>query len=140
MDVHTPAQRSRNMAAIKAKNTTPEIVVRRIAHQLGYRFRLHCRKLPGAPDIVFPRLRKIVLVHGCYWHMHSCRWGRVKPKTNAKFWQTKRAGNVKRDRRNLEALRQAGWSVLIIWECDTRDPIGIKKKISTFLDLINKPY
>jgi DNA mismatch endonuclease (patch repair protein) len=112
MDVHSPEQRRRNMAAIKGKNTKPELFVRRLAHRLGYRFRLHRRDLPGSPDLVFPRLRKAIFVHGCYWHMHKCRWGRVTPKTNAIFWQTKRVGNVARDRRNLAAIRRNGWNAL----------------------------
>jgi DNA mismatch endonuclease (patch repair protein) len=132
-DVLTPQQRSRNMAAIKGKNTKPELIVRRLAHRLGYRFRLHRRDLPGSPDLVFPRLRKVIFVHGCYWHMHNCRWGRVSPKTNTTFWQTKRVGNVARDRRNLSAVRYEGWNVLVLWECQTRDPRPLEAKIATFL-------
>ena len=131
-DVHTQEQRSRNMAAIHSKNTRPEMVVRAIAHRLGYRYRLHVRTLPGAPDLVFPRLRKIINVHGCYWHMHNCRAGNVTPKTNAEFWRKKREGNVQRDRRNLAALRRSGWTVLTIWECQTRDRAKLERLITKF--------
>jgi DNA mismatch endonuclease (patch repair protein) len=135
MDVHTREQRSRNMAAIRGKDTKPEMIVRRIVHALGYRFRLHRRDLPGAPDLVFPRRKKIILVHGCYWHMHTCRWGCVTPQTNAEFWQKKRNGNVDRDRRNRRKLKRLGWQVLTIWECEARAPQKIAVKISRFFNL-----
>ncbi len=132
-DVLTPEQRRRCMAAIKGKDTKPELVVRSMAHSLGYRFRLHRKDLPGKPDLVFPRLEKIILVHGCYWHTHNCRFGRVTPKTNAEFWRKKREGNVKRDHRNLAALRRGGWKVLIIWECQTHDKDRLARRIHSFL-------
>ena len=121
-DVHTPAQRSFNMSRIRAKDTRPELVVRSLVHQMGYRFRLHRKDLPGKPDLVLPGHRKVIFVHGCFWHMHRCRYGRVTPKTNAEFWQQKRMGNVERDRRNVRELRRAGWSVLVVWECWTKLP------------------
>jgi DNA mismatch endonuclease (patch repair protein) len=121
------------MSAIRGKNTKPEMIVRRIAHGLGYRYRLHRRDLPGAPDLVFPSLRKVINVHGCYWHMHSCRWGCVSPKTNAEFWQTKRSGNVQRDKRNLMQLRRDGWTVLTVWECETRQADKLRLRINSFL-------
>jgi DNA mismatch endonuclease (patch repair protein) len=132
-DVHTPEQRSRNMSAIRGRGTKPEMLVRRIAHRLGYRFRLHGRDLPGTPDLVFPRLRKIVFVHGCYWHMHLCRLGRVTPKTNAKFWQAKRTSAVVRDRHALRRLRALGWRVLIVWECETKDADSVRNLLMRFL-------
>ncbi len=132
-DVLTPNQRSRNMSAIRGKDTKPEIVVRRVAHRLGYRFRLHRQDLSGRPDLVFPRLRKVVFVHGCFWHMHSCRKGCVTPKTNADFWQAKRAGNVARDRRTVRRLRADGWKVLVLWECQTRDTDAVRDRLSEFL-------
>lgn len=132
-DVHTPQQRSRNMSAIRGKDTKPEMIVRRTAHRLGFRFRLHQRDLPGTPDVVFPKLRKIINIHGCYWHMHTCRWGRVTPKTNAAFWQSKRTVNVARDRRSLRQLRGDGWKVLAIWECQTRDVHALRRRILRFL-------
>lgn len=121
------------MSAIRGKDTKPEMIVRRIAHRLGFRFRLHRRHLPGVPDLVFPRLRRIINVHGCYWHMHTCRWGCVTPKTNAEFWQTKRKGNVERDKRNLRELARLGWKVLTVWECETRDTERLTARLQRFL-------
>ncbi len=133
-DVLTPEQRSRCMSRIRAKNTAPELVVRSMAHRMGYRFRLHSRRLPGTPDLVFPRLRKAVFVQGCFWHMHRCKYGIVTPATRAAFWRTKRKQNVDRDRRNLRALRKLGWSVLIIWECDIRHRLSVvERKLAAFL-------
>lgn len=134
-DVLTPEQRSRNMSAIRSKDTKPEMVVRRIAHRLGYRFRLHRRDLPGAPDLVFPRLKKIIFVHGCYWHIHDCPWGCVAPKTNARFWQAKRTGNVQRDQKSARKLKRLGWRVLTIWECETRDMPRLSGRLSRFLTI-----
>ena len=121
-DVHTSRQRSYNMSRIRSRDTKPEMIVRSLVHQMGFRFRLHRRDLAGKPDLVLPRHHKVIFVHGCFWHMHQCRYGRVTPKTNAEFWQTKRTQNVVRDRRNLRSLRRDGWQVLVVWECWTRDP------------------
>lgn len=132
-DVLSKRQRSYCMSRIRSRDTHPELVVRRAAHAMGYRYRLHRRDLPGCPDLVFPRLNRIVLVHGCFWHMHRCRFGKVVPKTNASFWQEKRKANVERDRRNLRKLRKAGWRVLVIWECWTRQPGKIDGKLADFL-------
>jgi DNA mismatch endonuclease (patch repair protein) len=132
-DVLTPKQRSSNMAAIRGKDTRPEIVVRRITHALGYRYVLHGRKLPGKPDLVFPSRRRVIFVHGCFWHMHSCRFGSVVPATHAEFWSEKRAGNVRRDERNIQALLDQGWKVLVLWECETRKPESLKSQILEFL-------
>ncbi len=132
-DVLTPEQRSRCMAAIKGRNTKPELAVRRMVHAMGYRFRLHRKDLPGKPDLVFPRLGKVIFVHGCFWHMHTCRYGKVKPKTNAAFWQAKREGNRARDRRHVRDLRREGWEVLTVWECQLRDPEKLERKLRTFL-------
>jgi len=134
MDVHTPEQRSRNMSAIRGKDTKPEMVVRGIVHALGYRYRLHRRDLPGVPDLVFPRLQKIINVHGCFWHMHTCRYGSVVPKSNSAFWQTKRTGNVSRDRRTLRRLRASGWDVLTVWECETKKNSELAPRLRKFLD------
>lgn len=121
------------MRAVKSKDTTPEVAVRRLVHALGFRFRLHRRDLPGTPDIVLPRLRKIINVHGCFWHWHHCRHGRVSPVRNREYWKAKRARNAARDRRTLAALRREGWGVLIIWECQLRDADRLAKRIRTFL-------
>lgn len=109
------------MAAISGKNTQPELKVRRAAYALGYRFRLHRRDLPGRPDIVFPSLRKIIEVRGCFWHRHSGCKNAVLPKTRAGFWQAKFDATVSRDERNLAALEALGWQTLIVWECETGD-------------------
>jgi len=132
-DVHTKAQRSFNMSRIKGKDTKPELIVRSFVHGLGFRFCLHRKDLPGKPDIVLPRHKKVVFVHGCFWHMHNCRYGRVTPKTRAEFWQTKRKGNVERDKKNLRKLRKLGWKVLVIWECQTRKPHQLMSKLQEFL-------
>lgn len=108
--------RSRNMAAIKSSNTKPEIYVRQALHAAGFRFRLHRRDLPGKPDIVLPRYRTAVLVHGCFWHGHGCKSDH-KPRTNTSYWSAKIARNIDRDRRNMKALKRAGWQTAIIWEC-----------------------
>ena len=108
------------MGRVRRKDTSPEWVIRRLAHSMGYRFRLHRRDLPGCPDLVFPSRGKAILVHGCYWHRHDCRRGRSTPRTNSAFWKTKFAANVARDRRNERALRTLGWDILVVWECQTR--------------------
>jgi len=100
---------------------------------MGYRYRLHTDDLPGKPDLVLTRHRKVILVHGCFWHMHRCRYGRVKPKTNAAYWQQKRQRTVHRDRENMRRLRGMGWDVLVIWECWTRNLGLTTRKINAFL-------
>jgi DNA mismatch endonuclease (patch repair protein) len=119
-DVHTPEQRSYNMSRITSGNTKPEMIVRRLVHGMGYRYRLHRKDLPGKPDLVFPKLRKIIFVHGCFFHMHDCRYGQVTPKTNAEFWKNKRTSNVERDARNESQLKEMGWDILTVWECMTK--------------------
>lgn len=133
VDVLTPEQRHRNMAAIKSKDTKPELIVRRLVHSLGYRYCLHRKDLPGKPDLVLPRHGKVIFVHGCYWHMHSCKYGRVQPKTNAMFWQKKRQSNVDRDKRDVRKLRRLGWKPLVVWECQTRDLSKLRSRIERFL-------
>jgi DNA mismatch endonuclease (patch repair protein) len=132
-DVHTPEQRRRNMRAIKAKDTSPELAVRRLIHSLGYRYRLHDTALPGKPDLVFAGRRKVVFVHGCFWHQHECRLGSVVAKTNAEFWRDKRAGNQARDTRVKARLEELGWSVCVVWECELRDST-LPTRIQRFLD------
>ena len=133
VDVHTKEQRSFNMSQIRDKNTKPEIIIRSIVHRMGFRFRLHDKNLPGKPDIVLPRHKKIIFVHGCFWHLHNCRYGRVKPATNANFWQTKRLSNKTRDKKNITQLKKLGWQVLIIWECWLKDPAKLQKHLLSFL-------
>lgn len=115
------------MAAIRGKDTKPEIIVRTALHALGYRFRLHRRDLPGTPDIVLPKYRTVIFVHGCFWHSHNCRYGKVTPATRSEFWSDKRAGTVERDQRRIQALEMEGWRVLTIWECETREPDAFRR-------------
>jgi DNA mismatch endonuclease, patch repair protein len=133
-DVHTLEQRTRNMSAIRGKDTKPEMIVRRLVHSMGYRYRLHRRDLAGRPDLVFSSRRKVIFVHGCYWHMHDCRYGRVVPATRTGFWQDKRRSNVDRDARNQVALYEAGWRTEVVWECQTRDPNELRNRLAEFLD------
>lgn len=121
MDVHTPEQRSRNMSRVRGRDTRPEILVRRGLHAAGLRFRLQVRDLPGRPDLVFPRHRAAVLVHGCFWHGHHCPMFRM-PATRAEFWAAKIDGNRARDARTRQALLEGGWRVLTVWECALRGP------------------
>jgi DNA mismatch endonuclease (patch repair protein) len=132
VDTLTPEERSARMARIGAKNTVPELAVRRIAHALGYRFRLHRKDLPGRPDLVFPRHTKVVFVHGCFWHGHDCGKGRL-PKSNVAFWESKISRNRERDARVVTDLEQGGWSVLIVWQCQTKDPKTIQTALTRFL-------
>lgn len=120
MDVVDKATRSRMMAAIKGKNTQPELALRRFLHAWGYRFRLHRKDLPGKPDIVMPRLRTCIFVHGCFWHRHlGCQYA-TTPKTRCEFWEGKFARNVERDLENVRALEVLGWKVMTVWECEIR--------------------
>ena len=122
--------RSRNMAAIRGKDTAPELAVRRILHAMGLRFRLHRKDLPGRPDIVLPKHRTVVFVHGCFWHRHKgCRYT-TTPKTRQEFWQSKFAANVERDGRNRTDLQQLGWRVIVVWECELRQPSDLKERLS----------
>ncbi|MCJ2084301.1 very short patch repair endonuclease [Methylobacterium sp. J-090] len=122
------------MGRIKGKDTKPEMIVRRLAHRLGYRFRLHRRDLPGSPDLVFPSRRKVVFVHGCFWHRHpGCRRAST-PSTRRTFWQAKFDRNVERDIRQEIELMAAGWEVLVIWECETRDLNRLNSALINFLE------
>ncbi len=112
--------RIRNMAAIRSTDTKPERVVRRALHAEGLRFRLHRRDLPGKPDIVLPKYKTVIFVHGCFWHHHGCQYF-AWPKTRSEFWREKIMGNEKRDRIAQRALREAGWRVIVVWECETKD-------------------
>lgn len=116
-DIVSPEVRSRMMSGIRAKNTRPELVLRRALHALGFRYRLHVRNLPGKPDLVFPRYRAIIQVHGCFWHRHGCS-KTTNPASNSEFWQMKFARNVDRDREVECRLRELGWRVGIVWECE----------------------
>ncbi len=134
-DIFTKSERSRIMSLIRATNTGPERTVRSILHQMGYRFRIHVAELPGKPDIVLPRLHKIIFVHGCFWHGHRrCRKGTTLPASHSKFWKTKIGGNAERDRRNVQALRRLGWAVLVLWECEIQIPAKMTSRLLRFMN------
>jgi DNA mismatch endonuclease (patch repair protein) len=120
------------MGRIGSKNTAPELIVRRLLHSLGYRFRLHRKDLPGTPDIVLPGRRKAIFVHGCFWHAHSCRIGRP-PKSRPEFWEPKLARNRARDEENSRDLEEAGWDVLTVWQCETKDKVALSELLEKFL-------
>jgi DNA mismatch endonuclease (patch repair protein) len=134
----TPQQRSLNMSRIRAKNTRPEMTVRKLLHALGYRYRLHGaaggRKLPGLPDLVFAGRRKVIFVNGCFWHYHDCRAGTHAPAANAEFWEAKRARTKARDRHQLQRLESDGWDVLTVWECQLKDRSALEDQLTRFLD------
>ena len=121
-DSLTPEQRSANMSRIRGKNTKPELIVRRLLHARGYRYRLHGSaagaKLPGRPDLVFSGRRKVIFINGCFWHAHSCKVGQHEPKSNTEFWQAKRSRTAARDAAQRQELHEAGWDVLTVWECE----------------------
>jgi DNA mismatch endonuclease, patch repair protein len=122
------------MARVRSKNSRPELAVRKIVFKFGYRYRLHARTLPGCPDLVFRPRRKVIFVHGCFWHRHAnCILARM-PKSRIDFWTTKLEGNRKRDERNKRALAREGWKVLTIWECQLRDAERLEARIRRFLD------
>ena len=122
------------MARIRGKDTKPELAVRRMVHAMGYRYRLHRRDLPGKPDMTLSGRRKIIFVHGCFWHRHKgCRLASM-PKSRKKYWKTKLEGNRLRDRRNRYALKRMGWDVLVVWECQIRNSAALEKRIKKFLD------
>ena len=133
MDIVDKATRSRMMAAVKGKNTVPELAVRRIAHAMGLRFRLHRKDLPGRPDIVLPRHRAVIEVRGCFWHRHDGCKRCTTPATRPEFWAKKFAANVARDEKNHLALIGSGWRVLVVWECETGDATLVRKRILGFL-------
>lgn len=133
MDVVSREKRSTIMARIRPTDTKPELVVRRLLHSLGYRFRLHRRDLPGSPDLAFPGRRKIVFVHGCFWHQHrGCRFA-YRPKSNTEFWAEKFAANRRRDRRAIRKLRASGWDSLVVWECELADLKRVRRVLTSHL-------
>lgn len=133
MDLISAARRSLNMSRIRSKDTKPEMLIRRMLHRLGYRYSLHRRDLPGAPDLVFPSRRKVILVHGCFWHQHKrCIDGRL-PKSREDYWLPKLLRNVERDRRNVAKLRRGGWKVMKVWECDVLSDRNLQERLVRFL-------
>ena len=127
-------QRSRNMSAIKSKNTKPEIAVRKVLHSMGYRFRLHGKDLPGSPDIVLPKYKTVIFVHGCFWHRHeNCKYA-TTPKTREEFWNNKFRSNIERDLEIHEKIKNLNWRSVVIWECETKNMKNIREKI---IDVFN---
>ena len=131
-DTRSPEQRRRIMQSVGTRDTGPEMVVRRLLHRLGYRYRLHRRDLPGTPDIVLPGRRKIILVHGCFWHGHGCKKGRL-PKSKPEYWGPKIARNRERDAEKQRALRDLGWDVLAVWQCEVADEAILAERLTQFL-------
>jgi DNA mismatch endonuclease (patch repair protein) len=129
----TPEERSRIMRAVKGSDTGPEMTVRRLVHGMGYRFRLHRKDLPGKPDLVFPKLHKVVFVNGCFWHGHDCARGARAPKANAEYWRTKITRNGIRDAANIAALQAKGWRSAVIWECELHKPARVRVRLARFL-------
>ena len=129
-----PEVRSRTMRAVRSRDTGPEMVVRRLAHGMGYRYRLHRKDLPGAPDLAFPSRRKAVFVHGCFWHWHDCPRGDRMPKSNRDYWMRKLSRNRSRDAEHRKRLRGMDWDVLTIWECQIGDRAALRARLRAFLD------
>jgi DNA mismatch endonuclease (patch repair protein) len=139
----TPEERSWNMSRIRGKNTKPELLVRRLLHARGYRYRLHGRsgglRLPGNPDLVFAGRRKVIFVNGCFWHFHDCRAGQHAPKANAAFWEAKRTRTRERDDQQRRQLEASGWEVLTVWECELKDSSALEAQLVAFLGAHQAP-
>src|SRR5688572_4811673 len=133
MDTLTPRERSERMGRIRAKNTRPELQIRRMLHARGFRYRLHRRDLPGSPDLVFPGKRKVIFVHGCFWHRHTCQTGRRAVRTRSEYWKSKFERNVSRDLRKEQELAGLGWDVLVVWECEVKETGGLRERLIDFL-------
>ena len=134
MDTLSPEERSKTMARVRSKNMRPELLVRKLVFALGYRYRLHVRDLPGTPDLVFCSQKRVIFVHGCFWHRHAnCALARM-PKSRVDFWTQKLEGNRERDEKNNLALAREGWNILTIWECQQKDTAHLEGRIRRFLD------
>jgi DNA mismatch endonuclease (patch repair protein) len=132
-DTRTPEQRRRIMQSVATRDTGPEMTVRRLLYGLGYRYRLHAKKLPGKPDIVFPGRKKAIFVHGCFWHWHGCAKGQL-PKSRRDYWEPKLKTNKARDAAQVVALQTLGWSVLTIWQCETTVSGALTKRLMRFIE------
>jgi DNA mismatch endonuclease, patch repair protein len=133
-DVHEPETRSYNMSQIQAKDTKPEIIVRKFLHANGFRYRLHVKDLPGKPDLVLPKYNTVIFVHGCFWHVHEgCKYFKL-PETNNEFWKEKLYGNKMRDEKHIRVLKDLGWNVIVVWECELKP----EKKVKTLIKLIQE--
>ena len=139
-DVFSKEMRSRIMSQIHSRDTRPEMIVRSMVHRLGYRFRLHLRKLPGTPDLVLPRLQSVIFVHGCFWHGHPRCNRAVQPASNALFWRQKLAANRKRDKKSQLLLRKSGWRVCVVWQCELADKVRLRAKLADFLSIAQEAH
>jgi len=133
LDTFPSDERSRIMSSVQSKDTSPELVVRRLIHGLGYRYRLHARELPGSPDLVFPSRGAVIFVSGCFWHRHTCANGLRLPRTKRGWWRKKLEGNRRRDAKQQRKLRRSGWKVMVIWECQTKDLARLSTRVRGFL-------
>ena len=133
-DIFTPEKRSWIMSRVKNRDTSPEKLVRSLLHGLGFRFRLHHKKLPGHPDIALPKHQKVIFVHGCFWHGHECPRGK-RPSSNKDFWNEKIGKNRRRDRQALTDLKEGGWNTLVVWQCETRDAESLSDRLQTFMNI-----
>ncbi|WP_084199490.1 very short patch repair endonuclease [Noviherbaspirillum autotrophicum] len=138
VDKISSERRSENMRSIRSSNTKPELIVRRLVHSYGYRFRLHRKDLPGKPDLVFPSRKAVIFVHGCFWHMHGCPSVRV-PKSNIDYWKPKLERNQERDLQSRSSLERLGWKVLTVWECEVKDLNALERKLKNFLSPLQPP-
>jgi len=138
-DCFSGAKRSEIMSRVKGTNTSIEVKVRGLLHRLGYRFRLHCPGLPGKPDIVLPKRQAVILVHGCFWHGHPGCPRSKRPKSNSIFWANKIDGNIARDKSNARSLRDLGWRVLVVWECQTKNNAQLTQRLQRFLERPSAP-
>lgn len=135
-DTLSVAERSRRMAGVRSQDTRPEMTVRKLVHGMGFRYRLHSRSLPGCPDLVFAGRRKVIFVHGCFWHRHtakSCKLARL-PKSRLEFWVPKLEGNRNRDRKIKLELHNGGWGILVIWECQLKNLASLSRRVRSFLE------
>jgi DNA mismatch endonuclease (patch repair protein) len=133
-DTFTTRERSKIMARVRSRNTKPEKIVRQIVFGLGYRYRLHCKDIPGRPDLVFRKKKKAIFVHGCFWHGHDCRAGLNRPTSNKSYWDEKLRKNIARDKANSENLLGQGWKVLVIWECELGNIEKLRENVASFLN------
>lgn len=138
-DIVDSQTRSRMMAGIRGKDTKQELALRRSLHALGFRYRLHAKGIPGKPDLVLPKYKAVIFVHGCFWHRHDCRLGRRLPKSNLSYWLPKLERNMERDKEALARLAAAGWDVLVIWECETKDAEALARTLTGFLGAPRTP-
>ena len=137
MDVFSKGKRSQIMSRISGKDTKPEILVRSLLHRMGYRFRLHKKELPGKPDITLPKHKKVIFVHGCFWHGHENCPRSKRPSTNVVFWNKKINGTIERDKQNIQNLENLGWETLILWTCEIKNHDVLKRKLTSFMETSN---